>query len=204
LASRVRFPKRPSPPRRQHLRRGAARATKLLQCQPTLGARAPYLGPSIVAFSLAVLANDPRRTPRPAGSVLFSPEPPMRATRSPRGAAASSPPALARTRTGAPSNRPRGQLARASGATLPRRSAHASGDARFFSPVRATPTPSSPTRDPRRRATSVICEPIQASATPKGGLSPGAFPCRRVSSRSLPHRPRPLTDESMSGTSNAF
>lgn len=121
----------------------------------------------------------------------------MRVTRSPLGAAASS-----RRRSAVePTSRPARSR---QWSHLPEAKTRASEDTRFLSPVRAAPTPSSPTRDPRRRATSVICEPAQASATPKGGLSPGAFHRRRASSRSLPHRSRSLPDESGSNAGNAL
>lgn len=191
------------------LRRGAARATKLLQCQPTLGARAPCLGPCIVELPLTALAS---------GRLRRTGEEPVRScgecTVLPRTSDASDaiplsgqPPPLfcACAQSNRSAVEPTSQPARSRQRSNPlEASTHASKDALVLSPVWATPTPSSPTRDPRRRATSVICEPIQASAPPKRSLSPGAFHYRRASSRSLPHRPPLLTDESMSETGNAI
>lgn len=121
------------------------------------------------------------------------------------------PSTLARGRTGAPSNRPHGQLARASGATLSRR-------ALTHPKTRSSSPPFGRLRHPRHRpvilgggqppssaSRSRLPLPRKgACATPKGSLSPGAFHHRRASSRSLPHRPSLLTDESMSETSNAI
>lgn len=152
------------------LRRGAARATKLLQCQPTLGARAPRLGPCIVELPLAALASDRRGTREAVLGVYCSP-PILRCERRDPLAGQPPPPFHARARSNRSAVEPTSRSARSRQRSNPlEASTHASEDTLVLSPVRATPTPSSPTRDPRRRATSVICEPIQASAAPKGSL----------------------------------